>query len=710
MSIFSENCLQYLKKGLSVIPDKGKRPLVKDWTDYCSRQPTQDEISEWCSNFSEANISVCLGKQSGIIALDFDETDPDLIKIIEPLLPESPIERVGSKGFVRLFRYSGESTQNVYVKDPNMKNGKRIVLEVLSQGKKVTIPPSIHPTTKEPYIWTKGNLLDVDLNTLPKFPPMLIPHLQSKLQILESNSYDDDSKITEGRNISLSNYVAKLLKNPHTINETVDKLIQFDKTTHEIPLFSDGKENEVNNENYNALMFYLNHVKYVNKKRIREGKDLELPIFNSETNVLANLTATKPEDIKVPLPKPSGLLGEVYEHILASSYIEQPMFAMSAALGLIGVLASRKFTFQNATPNLYMLNIADSGSGKDSCQQVIKDLLFKIKAGRKLLGATSYPSEASIIQNIDVAPVRLDIIDEASTFLSAATKGGNSYAQGIGDTLCELFSCSNSYYLGKSLASSPNRVGAVYRPHINLLCSTTYRGIHESISITSLEKGLFARFLVFFGDNNKPSKRLIKKPKIDQSVLDRLAYLFHFKNPNLIEGNFSNFNAPAYKIPLTRSANDRLSEIHLEFDKMRVESKADNFSKPIIARLYQQMLKVVMISAIGNTEVDGLPVVRPDDVNFGYQLIKYYFQNIRGFVQDNLYESQREQKLNKVLNTIKQAGDEGLTNVELANRCKFLSTHERIDFIKDLKEGNRIMIKADEENNNASYRFFYLGV
>lgn len=709
MSIYSEFCLEYLKKGLSVIPDNGKKPMVKNWTEYCERQPTKEEVMEWCSNMPKANIAVCLGKQSGIIVLDFDETDPELIKVIEPLLPESPVERFGSKGFARFFRYSGESTQNVYVKDPSKKNGKRVVLEVLSTGKKITIPPSIHPDTEKPYTWTKGNLLDIDVNTLPKFPPMLIPHLQSKLQILESNTYDDGSKITEGRNISLSNQVAKLIKQPHTINEVIDKLIQFDKSTHEVPLFTDPKENEVTNENYNALMFYLNHIKYVNKKRIREGKNLELPIFNSEENILANLTATKPEDVKVSLPIPSGLLKDVYDHILACSYIEQPMFAMSAALILVGTLASRKFTFQNATPNLYLLNIADSGSGKDSCQQIIKDLLFKVKAGQKLLGATSYPSEASIIQNIDASPVRLDIIDEASTFLSAATKGGNSYAQGIGDTLCELYSCSNSYYLGKSLASQSVRVGAVHRPHINLLCSTTYRGIHESVSITSLEKGLFARFLVFFGDNNKPSKRIVKKPKIDESVLDKLSYLYNFVHPNFKQGNFSKYNAPAYKIPLTRLANDRLSEIHAEFDKMRVESKSDNFSKPIIARLYQQMLKVIMISAVGNTDVDNLPVVKPSDVEFGYNLIKYYFQNIQGFVKDNLYESHREMKLNKVLNIIKEAGEEGLTNVDLANKCKFLSSGERIDFIKDLKEANRIYIKADEENTGASYRFFYLG-
>ena len=49
-------------------------------------------------------------------------------------------------------------------------------------------------------------------------------------------------------------------------------------------------------------------------------------------------------------------------------------------------------------------------------------------------------------------------------------------------------------------------------------------------------------------------------------------------------------------------------------------------------------------------------------------------------------------KLNKVLNIIKEAGSKGLRNDELANKCKFLTTFEKTDIIKDLKEANRISI------------------
>lgn len=704
MTIYKDNCLKYLKAGYSVIPDRGKKPMIKGWQEFSKRLPTQIEVNTWCG-IKDAGIAIMLGGVSGIIALDFDEIDPEIIKIIKPILPDSPVERFGSKGFVRFFQYSGENNQNVFITDPTT-NKKRIVLEVLSNGKKVTVAPSIHATTNKPYTWTKTPLLEVNKNELPKFPPMLISHLQSKLQILSTTSYET-TKVSEGRNLSLSTHLGNLIKKTHTILGITQDLIDFDKTSHEKPLFSDTNENEFNNPQLNALFFYMSHLRTINTRRVRENKQLELPILSSEIAVIDRLIKNESKPVKTTLPVPTGLLKDVYDHILQGSYIEQPVFALSASLSLLGTLTSRKLIFQNATPNLYNLIIGDSGTGKDSCMQIIKNLLYNINAGAKLLGATSYPSEASIIQNIDVNPVRLDIIDECSTFLAAASKGsGGTYASGIGDTLCELYSCSNSYYLGKSLASSALNVGAVHRPHINLLCATTYRGLHESISINSLEKGLFARFVVLFGENNKSGKRVLKTTKPSGDMLTHLKRWYRFENPNVTKkGNLLAFNTPAYRIPCTRTANDLLSQYYLEFDKKRTDSKSDSYHRPIISRLYQHMLKVVLLSAIGNTELDKLPIVKPGDVEFGYQFIKYFYDHITDFISDNLYESVRGLKVNKVLEIIRHAGNDGIDNAKLTEKCKFLSIHERMEIIKDLKESNKINITTD---NNQSYIFHYL--
>jgi len=711
MTIYSEHCIEYLKAGFSVIPAKGKKPIVKEWQKYCSIQPHPQEVKTWCKTFPEANIDVCMGKASGIIALDFDETDPAIIAQIEHLLPESPCGKVGKKGWTRFFKYMGEPTQVLYKKV----NGKKVgvILELLSSKKKTTIPPSIHPDTKEPYQWIGKTLLEIDVNELPIFPPMLFAHLESKLALSEATTYD--KPLTQsGRNLALTAEAGRLIKNGTEINIAVSELIAFDKEEHQIPLFTDGKEFDFTDANVNAIVFYTNVLKSVNVKRLKEGQAPELPLSLSN---IVNPFRTKllDDNEKIyPLPEPTGTLKEIYDYILERSYIEQPVFALSAAMTLLGTLASRKFTFQGATPNLYILNIADSGSGKDSCQQCLKYLIHSINASTRYLGATTYPSEAAITINLDSQPARLDIIDECSSFLLGATKGGAAYQAGISDTLCELFSCANSYYLGKILAGNGGkRVGACSRPHINLLCSTTYKGVSEGLNLASLEKGLFARFLVFFGENNKRGKRVLKSSKPDEGLLEKLTYLHKFEHPDMLKnkkkGNLVPYqDSTVFKVPCTGKAHRLLDRYHRQFDDMRVASKSSSVHRPIIARLFQQMMKMVLISAISNTKAGGLPLVRVSDVEFGHQMIQYYFQSIKGFVADNLFESHRGAKLNKVLNIIKGAED-GLTNVELAQQMKSMNANERKEMIMDLKEAGRIYIEPyQEEGSSASVKFHYI--
>jgi len=680
MNIYKDYCLEYLKAGYSVIPDgfKKKRPLIKGWTQYSDRQPSLEEVTNWCNQFNESNISVMLGEASGIIAIDVDTTDKDLLELINSLLPESPCDKIGSKGFTRFFKFHNELTS--VLKD----SGGNVILELLSTGKKTTIPPSIH-TSGNPYSWVGKSLLEVDKSTLPYLPPQLLSTLELKIKESQLNTYLDTPKQKSGRHIALGALAATLISEHTEMSAAISKLIKYDKENHEKPLFSDPSENKVVSEYINALKFYSDYLVSINSKRQSKNEPLELPLTSSAIVKPFNSKSLEQEIIE--LPTPSGLLAEIQNHIISKSYVEQPVFALSAAISLIGTLGSRKFTFQGATPNTYILNIADSGSGKDSCQQAIKNILMDI-GNSQLLGATSYPSEASIITKLsNTNPVRLDIIDEASSFLKAAANG-EAYQAGIGDTLCEIFSCSNSRYLGKVLATQPNRIGECDRPHLNLLCSTTYKGISDGLSRSVLEKGLFARFLTFFGDNNKKGKRVLKDIPLKYRVLERLQRLASFTHPDF-EGNLTHAT-PAYEVPVSDSANKLLDLYHTEFDTMRITEKSDSVIRPVVSRLYQQMMKIVLVSAISNTKVEHLPVVEDRDVKFAYQLIKFFYQSINGFINDNLYDSYRGRQVNEILKIVAAGGEEGVTTADLARIAKSMTSRDRQEILRDLVHSNQI--------------------
>lgn len=1016
-NIYKDNCLDYLNAGYSVIPDgyMKKRPLIKGWQNFCTVQPSNGEVENWGNSFRESNIAVCLGEASGIVALDLDCIDPEILEVLEPLLPPSPCEKRGSKGYTRFFQYRNESTTIIKA------NGK-VVLELLSKGKKTTIPPSIHPEGHA-YAWVGKTLLDVSKNELPILPPALFAHLEMVLQKCEMNVYDHKKVIT-GRTLALGAKASEYIASQKDLSSAVSDLIKYDADNHDKPLFTDPIENQgISNAYLNALKFYSDYLKSINVKRIKEGKNPELPFTAISKTKPFNAPSLEQSTLE-ELPEPTGLLKDISDYILARSYVEQPVFAISAAMSLIGTLASRKITFQGSTPNTYLLNVAESGcvdniteymsptgwkpiseyngekvlswdkkgntkfdtplkyiknpqtnfikfksknmdmmlsgnhrvayttregidniisaeelynrvenspngkthyllpfnynapkrkgidltdqqlkvmvafiadgaipksgngapntfqrisikkqckkdrlrmllqdanieyresctqsapgftrfyfkapivtktykdfwvcndkqldiiagevhhwdgalskqnktifrtgvkenadfvqhalqtsrdtyvslsftdrrgqpkigsngktyihksieyivrettyktigfskngtfetekvqasdgyeycftmpnenwimrrngkicltknSGKNSCQESIKDLLRAIKA-EGLLGATTYPSEASIISNLSSNPVRLDIIDEASSFLKNSGGLGASYAVGIGDTLCELFSCSNSKYLGKVLASvNGAKVGECDRPHLNLLCSTTYKGMSEGLSRATLEKGLFARFLVFFGDNSKRGKRVTEMPSINTDMKERLEYIHAFTNP-LVQGNLKG-NIPAYEIGITKEADLLLTKYHELFDIKRISETTGSITRPIVSRLYQHMMKIALVSAIGNTEVDMIPKVDVKDVEFAYKLVNFYFQSIEGFVNDNLFDSQRGHKVNTILRIIKSAGIKGIASTELTRLTKSTTLAERQEILKDLIHSAQIAVKDNND-------------
>jgi hypothetical protein len=276
-NIYSQLGKQYIDRGLSLIPDRyaSKKAMIKGYADYCYKLPKGHEVALWSEAYPENNIALCLGEQSGIIALDVDTDDPQILEIIKGILPESPVEKRGSTGFTRFFRYKGEHTQIVKL------NGS-VVLEVLSSNKKTTLPPSKHPNGCS-YVWTTDKtLLDVDLGSLPLLPPFLVSNLESKLKAkfgdLES---DGKGSMTSGRNHALSSLCGELIADKVPVDLALKRLVEFDKEQHKEPLFTDLSEMRQPDAFTNALNFYSNHLCTVNVRHYRKNEEMEVPVTAS---------------------------------------------------------------------------------------------------------------------------------------------------------------------------------------------------------------------------------------------------------------------------------------------------------------------------------------------------------------------------------------------------------------------------------------------
>lgn len=164
MNIFAETAPRHWAAGLPVLPlmPREKRVLLNAWSSYCAVMPAPEMQQAWLHQHPDGNIGLPLGPCSKLLAIDIDTEDDRVLKLVDTICGYSPWIRRGKKGSVRVYTYSGERTFRI--KDIN----NNTILECLSQGAQVVLPPSIHPDTQMPYT-ANCELIDV-LGSVRRLP------------------------------------------------------------------------------------------------------------------------------------------------------------------------------------------------------------------------------------------------------------------------------------------------------------------------------------------------------------------------------------------------------------------------------------------------------------------------------------------------------------------------------------------------------------
>jgi hypothetical protein len=700
-NIYAKLSKQYLEKGYSCIPDKygSKSPAIKGWTEYCDRLPTEEERVNWSNSFEESNLSICLGPASGIVALDLDTDKPEILDIIKHLLPDSPVEKRGSKGWTRFYRFSGDTSEM-------LKFNGDCILEILSENKKTTMPESMHPNGASYVFTSELSLLDIDKKDLPVLPPALISHLQLKLSsAFGDGQIDSYGKIVSGRNQNLSSTLGKLLSEPHTVEEVLGNLIEFDKTTNVPPYFTDLSEHQHAEPMTNALLFYSQHLNSFNSKRHRKNEQYVTPTMQApevaQPKKLELIPKEKKKKAHESIPAES-VLKIILDNMNANSWVKQPELAFGAILALGATLCSRKFMFQGMSTNLYIVNIAGSGMGKDFGLQWAKNMLVNLNDN--LLGAGDMASDAGITDSLPGRPVQLYPMDEIGGILKTITSGKAEYNSKMADILTELYTSSTSRYLGRALSEGVK--GSVDRPHLNILGATTPTGFRQGVSKSALDKGLLGRFLVFFGDSDVPSTRIKSTKPLPVDIMNQLQWLATY-TPQ--EGTNSIQNRQQYftELTATDAADQMLDDIFYKLDKKRLEMQNSNIS-PIAARLYQQMIKLVIIHACLNSNRQ-VPIINVSDVDFGYNVIMAFLESFKAEVDNLIHDSPLEQQKTTILQVIRDSGGV-ISQSALIKKTPGMGNKFREALIDDLTKSDQIEAMRVERNKRWVFDYVLKGV
>ncbi|MBF0182653.1 MAG: DUF3987 domain-containing protein, partial [Magnetococcales bacterium] len=391
-----------------------------------------------------------------------------------------------------------------------------------------------------------------------------------------------------------------------------------------------------------------------------------------------------------------GVLGLLVDYMVTTATRPQPILAVGNALCALGALMGRRYrTETDVRSNLYVVGVADSGSGKNHSREVVIDLLFR--AGlKKFLGGNRIASGAGLLRAIHDHPAILFQQDEFGMFLQAAAdrKRSPKHITDILDLMTELYSSSSTVFLGPEYAM-PDKKGRqdINQPCLCIYGTTTPTLFWSALKSANVTDGSLARFLIMKTQDDYPETNgagALREPS--EELVAALAIIA--QNGSSGEGNVQGTTTgpetavDPQVVPMLPDAWERFSALNRQVTALLRRTRGSQFS-PILARAWENAAKVALIRAVSADPVH--PVIRDADALWAIALVRYsintFIADVERFVADN----QTEQNHKRVLGIIQGTGSKGITQRDLSRRTQFMDRRQRQEVIQSLLDGGQIV-------------------
>lgn len=278
MGIFSDNVRKYADCGISLMPvGEGKKPdLGNGWQKYCDEMPDENTIGKWEDEYKKCDMmGIALGKASNLVAFDFDyEYDQQKVKItreefekdkafceqiIRSLLPPSPCEKVGKKGWTAFYRPDFDCEQGT--NDGMNRNSVRL-FDFLSWHKHTVIPESVYNADTN-YKWTKMPILSC-LDDLPSISLTVVADI--KMALLDEFDFSKPQGFS-GRHGKVALYALGIYQVEKDINKIIKASVEYDVKVNSPAYLSDPKYFKYSSDPYkNAEPWLKRLISWNNKK------------------------------------------------------------------------------------------------------------------------------------------------------------------------------------------------------------------------------------------------------------------------------------------------------------------------------------------------------------------------------------------------------------------------------------------------------------
>ncbi len=664
--MLADHAVSYLRAGLCVLPAKRleKRPAIGAWKQYQKRAPTEAELSAWMANPRNHPDAVCIlcGAVSGHLeTLDFDAGGERFAawwdRIPAALRDRLVVETTPSGGMHVVYRCAAPVCGNLKLAQRKVGKEVETLIETRGEGGLFLCAPTLG------YILAHGDLCDLPVLTeaerdvllqaaweLNEYMPAVVdaPVRSSTAGQLRADGCasadrpgDDFNTRGDPRVVLEQHGWSRVGGGENEYWRRPGKASGWSATLKECSgggvfyVFSSNAAPFEPNRAYSPFSVYalLNHGGDFEQaaRSLRAagyGSDLrgdEHPGVDI-SGILGQVDGNGADhagdddgqrDIADPGPIPEslfrvpGFVSRVMEFTLANAPYPNVGLAFCGAVALQSYLCGRKVCDSgDLRPNLYLLALASSGTGKDFPRKVNARVLFEV--GHVAALGDKFASGEGIQDALARTSAMLFQNDEMDGVLRQINLDRENKRESIPNVLLTLYTSAADVYPIRVKAGQ-KEAAHIDQPHLTLFGTATPQYFYESLSQRMLTNGFFARLIIVDigkrGEGQTPgSARQLPEP-----VVQAARWWAEFQ-PGSRRANLLEVHPEPRVVPATPEAQEAIRALQRQTEREydAAHERNDEVARVAWSRTLENAKKLALIYACSENHEDpiiGLPAV-----------------------------------------------------------------------------------------------------
>lgn len=713
---------------------RGKWCDYPQWNRHATRPTTDVEVATWAT-WPGCGIGIVGG---AVAAVDIDiAQDAELALRIEQLarkrLGDTPALRIGRAPKRLLIYRAAEPFPGI----------RRAPLEILCKGQQF-VAYADHPDTRQPYAWPEEGLADLDIDSLHAIDAemaaafldealMLIPaELRPKSLASDRKPGPAISAHTQAGTMPAIRAALAWLPNAELDYDSwvrIGMALKGALGEKGAVVFADWSAQAAKNDPATTAKAWesfrpdrigagtIYHLAMDKGWRPEPGVLLDGSLPEDDTHPAAALLSrldAQPVAAVEPTPAPrfeltipKGLVGDLARYMIDTARRPQPLLAVGASLCALGALMGRRYrTPSNLRSNLYVVGIADSGSGKNHAREIVNEVFFEAGLAHHL-GGNKIASGAGLLTALYRQPAILFQIDEFGMFLSAAAdrKRSPRHITEILDNITELYTAAGGVFLGAEYA---NRDGSNERRDINQPClcvygTTTPLHFWGALQGAHVMDGSLARFLILPSDEDYPDENL--DAGIRQPPSGLIAGLKQVAAGGNITGNLAGrmpgpeTAVTPMTVPMAAPAAECFRQLSIEITR-ELRAAAGTPFTAILARIGENARKLALILAVGRDPVS--PEIGLEETEWAIAFVRHFARRTIEAVDRHVADTETEANLKRLREIIRAAGARGITKSEITRASQWLKARDRDEILLTLIESGDVVTAMRRSNTRSA--------